>query len=56
MAECEAFNEPLIHESASGTTYRLACPSIGIVYAPPLTLAALTELLFPDNWSILPPG
>lgn len=33
-----------------------ACLSTGIVYAPPFSGLALTELLWPDEWSVLPPG
>lgn len=32
------------------------CLSTGIVYAPPFTGPALAEALWPDEWSILPPG
>lgn len=56
MVECEGFDSPSIYESPGGTSYQLACPSVGIVYVPPLAQAALLELLFPDDWSILPPG
>ena len=56
IAECDMFNEPLIYEDSGGTTHYLACPEAGIIYAPPLTAAALLELLFPDSWSIIPPG
>nr|CRY96450.1 hypothetical protein [uncultured prokaryote] len=29
----------------------MACPSIGIAYAPPLDLLALQQLLFPESWA-----
>jgi hypothetical protein len=33
-----------------------ACMSYGVVYPEPVLPAVLAELLFPDDWSILPPG
>lgn len=36
--------------------YYPSCQSTGIVYAPPFSGAALLELVFPDDWSLLPPG
>jgi hypothetical protein len=53
-ATCSAFDGPLIAEEDG--KFSAYCPSIGVVYAPPFTLGALAELLFPDDWSILPPG
>jgi hypothetical protein len=32
------------------------CPSTGIVYLPPFDAAVLGEALWPDDWSIVPPG
>lgn len=33
-----------------------ACPSIGVIYLPPFSGAALAEMLWPEDWSLLPPG
>ena len=32
------------------------CPVTGVFYAPPLTAAVLADILWPEQWSIVPPG
>lgn len=32
------------------------CLSYGIVYPTPIAQGILAELLFPDDWTLLPPG
>lgn len=36
--------------------YYVMCTSTGIFFAPPLGEAALLELLFPEEWALVPPG
>lgn len=51
---CTGASTPLIIERDG--RYYPSCASTGIVFAPPFDSLALTELLFPDNWEIIPPG
>lgn len=52
MPTCPDGSEPLIYE-LDGVTYP-SCLSTGIFYAPPLTGAALADVLWPEEWSIVP--
>lgn len=54
MATCPDGSTPLIIEN-DGVFYP-ACSSTGIFYVPQLLPAVLGELLFPSEWSIIPPG
>lgn len=51
---CPDGSEPLITQK-NGREYP-SCLSTGVVYAPPFTIPALVDLVFPDDWSVLPPG
>ena len=32
------------------------CPTDGVIYVPPVLGGVLAEVLFPSEWSLLPPG
>nr|CRY96619.1 hypothetical protein [uncultured prokaryote] len=51
---CTGAATPLVIERDG--RYYPSCASTGIVFAPPLDLLVLQELLFPDVWDIIPPG
>lgn len=51
---CPDGSQPLIIER-DGQQFP-SCLSTGIFYAPPFAAPALAELLWPDEWSLLPPG
>lgn len=59
--ECQAGATPQMIRDVSGALgtaglYYPSCSATGVVYAPPLSGAALIEMLFPDNWGLVPPG
>lgn len=53
-AGCSGAGTPLVIERDG--LYYPSCAATGIVFAPPFDLLVLQELLFPDEWSIIPPG
>jgi hypothetical protein len=54
MPSCPGNQQPTILEH-NGNKYP-TCVSQGVFYAPPFLQAVLAELLWPQAWSLIPPG
>lgn len=54
MQDCPQGTSAFIFEKDG--EYHPSCMSTGIFYAPPFSIGALAEMLFPGAWDTVPPG